>query len=122
MPAAARYELHGGSRQQTYEKHNKGLIGQRSNRREVSAFGHIKSGHFRLRKILFNCQQLVSIQYPNMTAPIQCGVLVAVIMVCNYQAYHFDNDELGRGDFASIARCAALLLSAELSFFMVRFF
>jgi hypothetical protein len=101
---------------------NKGLIGQRSNRREVSAFGHIKSGHFRLRKILFNCQQLVSIQYPNMTAPIQCGVLVAVIMLCNYQAYHFDNDELGRGDFASIARCAALLLSAELSFFMVRFF
>jgi hypothetical protein len=99
------------------------LVYPKGNRREVSAFGHIKLGHFRSRKILFSCQQLVSIHFPNMTAPVQCGAVIATIVLFNPKAYHFDTDNItGRQDFILILRSSVLLLSAEFSFFVVCFY
>ena len=98
------------------------LVYPKGNRREVSAFGHIKLGHFRSRKILFSCQQLVSIHFPNMTAPIQCGAVIATIFLFNPKAYHFDTENIGHRDFILVLRSSVLLLSAEFSFFVVCFY
>ena len=87
-------------------------------RREASAFSHLSQGHFRDRKVLFTCQQLVSLQYPNLTAPIQCGALVATIALSNFDGF----EQIGNGRFGPIARCSAILWGVEFSFFVVRFY